>query len=529
MDYIIRGGTIIGGTNCPPYKADIAINKGRIQKICPRLNINSATLIDADGLYVSPGFIDIHTHADLFMLDQQRDPINLKQGVTSEITGNCGFSPAPLSTENAEILKEYAVPVMGSSKSRWSWELFSQYVSTLDKRDYINNWGTLVGNGAIRIAVKGFSSDPMDKNELSRAQSLLSDALDSGAKGLSLGLMYIPEFYYKSTELKQLCRVLKGKNKIITAHIRGEGSTVTESVKEILELGREAEVPVHISHLKAAGMKNWRTGIKRTLDLIDQYREQGQDISCDLYPYEASSTMLSSLLPPWIMEGGNSAAVCRLADNRVYRQCLIDLKKEFDNWDNLVLSTGWNRVIISSAPDRIAEQIVGKSVLEIAELRGKEAEETALDLFIESKGAIGIIFYSMCTDDMDEIIARDYSFFISDTLYPPGGFTHPRGFGSFSKIIQDYVVKRKRLTLPQAVKKMTSMPAQRMNIADRGEIKEGGIADILLFDPEEIQSPASFQTPNIHSRGMNTVLLNGKPVLRNNQLINSGAGQFLKD
>lgn len=513
FDLLIKNGKIVDGSSSPWKYGDIAIQNGKIVEISKKINKKSKKTIDATGKFVVPGFIDLHSHSDLSILKNPKCDIKLKQGITTEIFGNCGFSVAPVKKENLELLKNYTEPIMGTLEE-WKWNSFGEYLKTLEKNSFAQNVGGFVGNGSLRIAVKGFDASPMTKDEMIEVKSLLKESLEQGAKGLSLGLMYTPENYYSKEEIIEICGVLKDYDGIITAHVRGEGNSLLESIDEILSIAEQTGLPVHISHFKAAGKNNWNIMLKKGIKLIEKAREKGIDITCDVYPYNAGSTTLASLLPPWALEGGIDEMLKRITNTETKEKILNEMRKESTEWDNLVCSTGWENVMLSFLKKN--KELIGKNILEIAKQRKKDPYNCALDLLLEENGKIGIIFFHMSQEDVDRVIMLESSFIISDSLFTEGGLPHPRLYGTFPRVISEYVRKRRVITLEKAIQKMTSYPAKRLSIQNRGLIHEDYFADIVIFDFDKIQDNATYLEPNQPSTGIEYVIVNGKIELENN-------------
>ncbi|MCG8480210.1 MAG: amidohydrolase family protein [Spirochaetales bacterium] len=526
IDYVIQNGTIVDGTGNAPFRGDVAIAGEKIAGVAEKIP-HSGKTIDASGMVVTPGFIDIHTHSDLFLLDQHREPIKLRQGITTEIVGNCGFTPAPVAPEHEGLLRSYARPVMGEASTPFSWRGFAGYIDRIDNRTYPNHYGTLAGNGAIRIAVKGFSKSPMTEAELNLAVAYLDEALGAGAFGLSVGLMYVPENYYRSSELETLCRVVKRHDSILTAHIRGEGDSLVPSIREILDLGERAEIPVHISHLKAAGKNNWGTALDAALASIERQRHRGFDVTCDVYPYDAGSTMLSSLLPPWLLEGGNAAAVARLQDRETRRRVEDELTRPGEGWDNLVRTTGWDRVLVAYSDGPYAAEVQGKNVARIAEEWGMSGDAAGLELFVSSGGNTGIVFFSMSPDDVLRVMKLEYASIISDSIFTADGQPHPRSYGAFPRVIEHYV-NGGALDLATAVRKMTALPAQRMGITDRGVVEAGRQADLLIFDPRAIRATATYESSRRYAEGFSHIIVRGAAAVERDNVLSTDMGRFLK-
>ena len=369
------------------------------------------------------------------------------------------------------------------------------------------NQGYLVGNGALRIAIKGFDASPMTKSEMSCLKELLAQSLRSGALGLSLGLMYVPENFYTFAELAEICRIPADMGKIVTVHMRGEGSSLLQSVQEVIDLAKACGGKFHISHLKAAGKRNWHTVIERTLEMIREARREGVDIDFDAYPYCAGSTALYTLLPPAVMEGGIEKTLARLKDQKVRERLKNELREEQKEWDNLIASTGWNSVVLVGGRQK---DYIGKTVLKIAEERGISAEECVMDLLLENYGDVPIVFYSMCREDMERVLWAPESLVISDALYSKDGLPHPRRYGTFAHLICSY---REQIPIERIIPKITSAPAERMGIADRGRLKAGYKADLVVICPEKLKDRSTYEQPVQYPEGIELVLVNGKIAL----------------
>ncbi|MFY9177470.1 MAG: D-aminoacylase [Caldicoprobacterales bacterium] len=527
LDIVIKDGKIVNGTGNPWYYGDVGIKDGLIVSI-GKIEVQAKEVLDASGKIVTPGFIDVHSHSDLKILQDPLGEIKLQQGVTTEIFGNCGFSPAPLNNSTAELLKSYSQPVMGELNRPWSWNSFKEYMDVLSQGTYSHNIGTYVGNGALRIAIKGFDSSPLTKKELNDVKALLADAMEAGALGLSLGLMYAPENYYSIQELVDICSILSQYNGLLVAHIRGEGNSLISSIEEVIYIAQENGIPLHISHFKAAGRNNWDHKVDKAMDLIESARARGVDVTCDVYPYNAGSTSLWTLLPPWVLEGGVESGLDHIKNPRTRQAIYDELSSQATSWDNLIYSTGWGNVVISSVASRQNQKLVGKNVDQISQERGRHPIDCVFDLLLEEKGKISIVFFHTSEEDVKKILVWDKSLVVSDSLFSAGGVPHPRLYGTFPRLFAKYVRHEKLITLEEAVRKVTSFPAQRLNLNKIGVLDIGYIADIVVFDMEEIEDRATYLNPRQYPKGINWVIVNGRKVMEEGRHLGVKSGRVLK-
>lgn len=507
LDLILKNGRIVDGTGNPWFFGDVGIKDGVITHV-GRSKQHSEQTLDVGSQVISPGFVDGHCHSDLMLLDNPRSEIKLRQGVTTEVLGNCGIAPAPFTRENLDQLRSYVEPVLGKTEREWSWETVGRYVDALLRAKPSENVATYVGHGTLRIAVMGFENRPASDDELARMKHLLEEGLEAGAIGLSLGLMYAPGNYTSREELVELCSVLAKYDGLLATHIRGEGNSLVPSVEEVIWIAESAGVPLQLSHLKAAGEGNWGD-VSRAMELVEGARSRGLDVTCDVYPYTAGSTTLTTLLPPWALEGGIPRTLERLRDPDVRGRIGEELAHEQDGWDNLMASTGWENVYISSA----AGDVEGKHVAQISETRGVEPAECVMDLLIEHDGQVSIVFFHMADADVEQVLKWDHSLIASDSLHDQAEKPHPRLYGTFPRVLAKYVREEGLLTLEEAVRKMTSFPARRFKLDRRGLLATGHAADVVVFDPDTISEEATYEDPKRFPEGISHVLVNGARVI----------------
>ncbi|MFC0333599.1 amidohydrolase family protein [Paenibacillus sepulcri] len=526
LDLILKNGRIVDGTGNPWYMGDVGIKDGLIAAI-GKLDQEAHRMIDVHRQVISPGFIDGHCHSDLMILDHPLSEIKIRQGVTTEVVGNCGLAPAPLFRPNAELLQSYVQPVLGSTSWEWPWETVAQYMDTLAHSSPSENLATYVAHGALRIAVMGFAKRDATAQELQLMKKLLEEGLQAGAIGFSIGLLYAPGSYTSKEEIAELCSVLPKYNGLFSTHIRGEGNNLIPSVKEVIWIAEKTGVSLHISHLKAAGKRNWGK-VMEAMELIEQARARGLDVTCDVYPYSAGSTSLTTVLPPWSLEGGIASAleVCR--DPGLRKRIREELGSEQEDWDNLVCSTGWQSIYLSAVHTDKNRELEGKHIEEISEMRGQHPVDCMLDLLLEEEGRISIVYFHMADDDVKQVIGYERSLIASDSLTCETGKPHPRLYGTFPRVFAKYVREERVLTLEQAVRKLTSFPVQRFKLGKRGLIVPGYAADLAVFDPETIQDHATFENPRQYPGGINQVIVNGKPTFDREQHTHAREGQFIR-
>lgn len=523
LDLVIKNGRIVDGTGNPWFFGSVGVKDGLITDV-GSVDTESKEVIDAGGQIVSPGFIDGHSHSDLLVLKDPHFEIKLQQGVTTEVVGNCGLAPAPFVKKHGELLKEYIEPVVGNTTWAWPWETVAEYIGFLEKSSLSENVSTYVAHGALRIAVMGFKNRPATRKEMQAMKDLLEEGMKAGAIGLSIGLLYSPGRYASKEELAELCSVLPKYNGLLATHIRGEGNNLLPSVEEVIWIAEKSGVSLQVSHLKAAGKRNWGD-VMRAIEMIEDARARGMDVTCDVYPYDAGSTTLTTVLPPWSLEGGIPACLNRIRDAATREKIKAELKEEQDDWDNLVVSTGWQSIVVSAVPNN--KQFEGQNILEISKKQRKDPEDAALDLLLEENGNVSIVYYHMSSTDVEQVVKWDRSLIISDSLGCETGKPHPRTFGTFPRLFSKYVREKKTLTLEQAVRKVTSFPAQRFSLGKRGLITPGYHADLTVFDFEKIGDTATYREPVQYPEGISHVIVNGKKTIDHKKNLRTLSGRAL--
>lgn len=523
LDVLIAGGTIVDGTGKPAYRGDIGVKDGRVSEIGDRSGASADVVLDASGRVVSPGFIDVHSHSDLTLLIDPLGHSKLMQGVTTEVNGNCGFGVAPISKESLAGFVEF----WKTSGSEWfgvepSWERFGEYLDLLQKGRPSLNSAVLAAHGTIRFEVMKAAPRKASEEEMAQMVKLVEDCMREGACGLSSGLRYVPGCYADGEELARLCAVVKKFGGLYATHMRSEGDNGSweESVREAAEAARKGGVPLEISHLKALSRNVWGTS-DHILEICESLRKEGVDLTADQYPYDAAHTGLTVFLPTWVsVDELEGLSVVKKAEVIEHVRKVLDVRG------------GPSRIAMISSPGHLWD---GKDISEAAKSFGLPPEETILRLIVESRGEISIFSRSMNEDDIRRIM-KDPSVMISTDGYainPNGpaavGIPHPRSYGTYPRVLGRYVRGLGVITLEDAVRKMTSLPADKFRLEDRGVLKEGGWADVVVFDPRTIEDRSTFSSPAEFPTGLDYVMVNGKVTVdRARGHVGERAGKVLK-
>ncbi len=527
FDIIIKGARVINGTGNAWFWGDIAIKDGEIKQI-GKMHQKAKRIFDVAELVVCPGFIDMHSHSDMNILINPRALNKIMQGVTTEVTGNCGISPAPVDETTIDQLK--ASLGGDANEVDWNWRSLSEYYNQVKNNGLLVNIAPLVGQGTIRIAAMGFAYRPPRTEEMSEMKRLLQQAMAEGAFGFSTGLIYPPGSFTETEELIELAKGLKEYDGLYASHIRGESSTLIDAVKEAIKIGKEAKVKVEISHHKACGKRNWGK-VKQTLRLIETARNEGIDVTCDQYPYTASSTGLSACLPPWVHEGGVEKLLERLEDPSMRIKIRHDIDEK-DNWDNMVMESGWDNIVVASINSEANKYLEGKTLARVAQIQEKNPFDTLFDLLLQEKGDVSIVIFDINEDDLRLVMSHPTMMVGSDgSSLPsssPEGKPHPRNYGTYPRVLGKYVREEKVLTLEEAIRKMTSFPAQKLGIKNRGLLEEEYRADIVVFDPATVSDNATYEEPHHFPEGIKYVFVNGEVIVAKGEYTGRTPGEVLR-
>jgi len=528
FDLLIKNGTLVDGSGASAYRSDLAVADGKIAKIAPAIASPARRTIDAAGKYVTPGFIDIHRHADIKLFKADFGAAELHQGLTTIVNGNCGLSAVPCPQKHREEIFRFLSPVIGEVPEDKTFETFAEYMDLVEKTPLPLNVGMDIGNGTVRAAVKGYEPGKLTQGELSAARKNLCAALEAGALGVSLGIVYAPENCYDADGFVEVLQPMREYGVPLVTHIRGEGDLFHESLHEVIGIAKRLEVPLHVSHFKCIGRRNWGHGVKTALEILDAARREGLPIDCDVYPYTAGSTQLIQILPPRFLEGGVPEMVRRLRDPDCRRELTAILREPQPYFENLVSSIGWENIRMSTLTKPENQQFSGKSVTEIAKMRGKDPFDGAYDLLADEECKISMVDFITSEEDIRTVLKYPYSSVISDSVYPDGGLPHPRLYAAFPKVLAAYVRDEKVLSLEEAVHKMTGKPALVYRVGKKGFLKEGYDADINVFALENIEAKATYEKPEQFSRGFDFVIVGGEIAVRRDRLTGKQAGRLLR-
>jgi len=537
-EIVIKDGFIIDGAGNPWFKADIGVKDGKIMKVGGIKNAG-IEVVDVHGLFVCPGFIDMHSHSDFTLIVNPRAESKVTQGVTTEVIGNCGGSAAPsigLEVDRTRRIREgYGIEP--------GWDSFSSYMTTLEKCKVAINVAPLVGHGTVRRCVMGVENRDPTPKELDEMRRLVRESMEAGAFGMSTGLVYPPGRYAKTSEIIELCKVVAKYGGIYASHIRGERETLLDAVEEAIEMGERGGVPVEISH-HPAKIGAWGKSVE-TLRLIDEARARGVEVTCDMHSYIGGSTGLSNLLPPWVQEGGSDKIVERLKNMKLrgkIKKDMIEEKIPGPGPCGLVKREMWEKIMIASYPN---EEVVGKNINEIAQDGGLDPFDAYFDLLVKSDTSGMIVGFYYNEEDIRRVLVHPCSMIGSDgyALAPYGplgrGRLHPRSYGAFPMFFRKYIRGKTRkdlkddaggklITYQDLVRKMTSLPAQKLGLRDRGLLREGMWADIVVFDPERIADKATYLQPYQYPEGIEYVLVNGVVVVKKGEHTGALSGKPLR-
>lgn len=527
LDLKIEGGLVVDGTGTAGARADVGIRDDAIVAVGDLSRRPAGSTLRASGKVVTPGFIDMHSHSDWRLWANRRAESKIRQGVTTEVVGNCGFSPAPATDEHLADLRAFALALPSGMDFRW--RSMAEYLRAFDSEGCALNVVHLVGHGTLRVAAMGFARRAPTEAELRRMHAMLAAAMEAGAWGVSTGLIYAPGSFATTEEIVAVAAAAARYRGIYASHIRGEGATLLAAVGEAIQVGRENAMPVQISHVKAAGRPNWGK-VGEALALIDAARAEGLDVMADVYPYTASSTSLRTLLPDWALEGGVEAMLARLRDPGARARLRGELEAPAEG-QSFVERVGWDNVLIAACERR--REAEGKRLAEIARERGGDPVEAAFELLLAEGGRGSMILFQIDEADLRRALRHPHVMIGSDgsALAPYGelgaGKPHPRNYGTFPRVLGEYVREQRLLRLAHAVHKMTGLPARRLGLRDRGIVREGARADLVVLDADRVADRATYQDPHRYPSGIEHVLVNGRFVIKDGEHTGSLPGRVL--
>ena len=529
FDLIIRNGTVYDGSGEKPFTGDLAIRGDKIVAIGNLAGVQAKVEIDAAGLAVAPGFINMLSWATESLIEDGRSQSDLRQGVTLEVMGE-GDSMGPLNAKMKHALRD----AQGDIRFPVAWTTLGQYLEFLAQRGVSCNVASFMGATTARIHEIGYADRPPTPKELERMKNLVRQAMEEGAMGLSSALIYTPAFYAKTDELIALAKVAAEYDGMYISHLRSEGNDFLGALDEFLRIARAANIRSEIYHLKAAGQANWAK-LDGAIAKIEEARQSGLSITADMYPYTAGSTGLDAVMPPWVQEGGYAAWAGRLKDTAVRERLRREMVTPSDKWENFYLAAGSpENILLAGFRNPKLKPLTGKTLGEVARMRGASPVDTAMDLVIEDGSRVGTIFFLMSEENVRKEMALPWVSFDSDagSIAPEGVFLqsnpHPRAYGTFARVLGKYVRDEKIISLPEAVRRLTSLPAGNLKLDRRGWLKTGFYADVVVFDPATIQDHATYERPHQYATGVRHVLVNGVPVIRNGEHTGAKPGQVVR-
>jgi N-acyl-D-amino-acid deacylase len=524
---LIENGWIVDGSGRPRFASSLVVEDDLIATIgSVWSNRGFDRVIDAKGLIVAPGFIDTHSHSDLEVMVNPYVEAKIRQGVTTELLGQDGISMAPLPKKFISPWRKNLAGLDGDNDDLgWDYETTEGYLRALEANGVGLNESYLVPHGNIRMEAMGLDNRKPTPAELASMRDITRREMQAGAYGLSTGLIYMPCAYAETFELIELCKVVAEYDGVFVVHQRSEADAILASIEEVIEIGRKSGVKIHFSHFKVCGRKNWSL-IDKVIDLLDSAAAQGIRTSFDQYPYVAGSTMLGVILPPWVHDGGTDKLLERLQSPELRQRMIDDIEDGIPGWDNFIDFAGFDQIFVTSVKTDANQDLVGKSLEEIGKIRGRNPYDAAFDLLLAEQNAVGMVDFYGTEEHVIRFLTRPEQNVCTDGLL--GGKPHPRVFGSFPRVLGKYVREENALTLEDAVRKMTSKPAEVFGFARRGLLKPGNFADIVVFNADTILDQGTFVDPIQFPVGIEHVLINGHVVLSGGEIGCKRAGKVLR-
>jgi len=528
FDVIIKNGTIYDGTGAEPKHADVAISGDRIAGVGDFKTAKAKTIIDANGLAVAPGFINMLSWSVASLIQDGRSQSEIRQGVTTEVMGE-GESMGPVN----DRVREHMLRQQGDIKYEIKWNTLAEYLRYLESRGVSCNVASFIGATTIRENVVGFEDKPPTSEQLEQMRRLVRKEMEAGALGIGTSLIYPPAFYAKTEELIELCKVAAKYQGKYISHMRSEGNRLLEALGELIRISREAGIPAEVYHIKAAGKQNWGK-LDDLLSRIEAAQKEGLKITANMYAYTAAGTGLDACLPPWTENGGYPALFKRLRDPVTREKIAAEVGKDSDEWENNYVGAGSpDRILLVGFKSEKLKPLTGKSLAEIAKMRGKDPITTIMDLILEDQSRIESIYFLMSEENVKKELAKPWISFGSDeaSQAPEGVFLksnpHPRAYGNFARVLGKYVRDEKVIPMVEAVRRLSGLPATNLGLDHRGFIKEGMFADVVVFDPARISDRATFENPHQYAIGVKQVLVNGVQVIRDGEHTGAKPGRAL--
>lgn len=527
-DVLIRNGTVYDGSGRPPFSGNVAINGDRIVALGRLRFAVGRTEIDARGLAVAPGFINMLSQADEALLYDGRSQSDIRQGVTLEVFGE-GWSMGPLNDK----MKQEVLAQQGDIKYEIKWTTLGEFLSYLVQRGVSPNVASFVGATTVRIHEIGYADRPPTPAELQRMRALVRQAMEEGALGVGSSLIYAPSFYAKTDELIELCKVASPYGGLYISHMRSEANRLLEAIDELIRISREAKIPAEIYHFKAAGKPNW-SKLDAAIAKVNRARAQGLRITADMYTYTAGATGLNATMPPWVQERGLNAWIERMKDPAIRERLKQEMSQPTDKWENFFIGAGPDGILLSSFKNEALKPLTGKKLAEVAKMRGKSAQETAMDLVIEDGSRVGAIYFLMSEDNVRKEVRLPWVSFGSDEASeePAGPFLkskpHPRAYGNFLRFLGHYARDEKLVPLEDAIRRLAALPATNLKIRNRGFLKPGYYADVVVFDPAKVQDHATYEKPQQFATGVVHVFVNGVQVLKDGEHTGAKPGRVVR-
>ena len=519
LDLIIRNGWIVDGTGeKKAWRGEVGVKDGKIAAVAEHIDDDAAQVLDAKGHIIAPGFLDVHRHTDVVVLHEDYGEIELRQGITTVVGGQCGLSIVPCPDQYKEEMFRFLQPIVGTISTDCGFSTFEEYINKVREHGVRLNYGCCIGNGASRMAAKGFESD-FNEDDIKRVQGLIRESLAAGALGVTTGIVYAPECQYSLDEFVEVLQPMKEFGVPLVTHIRGEGDTLQSSLREVVEIAERVGVPLHISHFKNVGKQNWGHNLDGAFKILYDARDRGMDVTWDCYPYTAGATQMIQYLPPDYLEGGLEETTRRLADPEKRAKLKEILAHHQDYFENMLLASGWDKTIITSVTKPENEKYIGLTVTELAEKLGKDPYDAAFDLLVDEHCFVGMVNFTASEEDNRRIVKDKYTNIISDTLCNDGGLPHPRVYGSFPRVLETFVREEGILTVEEAVMKMTSVAARVYGLNTKGVLAEGMDADIVVFDKDTVGTKATYTDSKQLATGYDYVIVNGAVTVKDDCLL----------